>query len=278
LKVSDQMRFPHPVLWDVTDDYASGEFKTGPISVEERIDTGEVTLSYSLELRQPDILELIQQGRARAGFFISCGDTYFSRLIPTDALTGDIRIVSGELSGRVVLRPFVWATQGIPDYRPSALHREFAESPYIVSLGTVLAIGDAATLQVGRDKLASIASIFQLAEDNRVPPFQVALQLDGDRISINAETATHKLLNQMRSRKTASAVLLNSVFLPAVMSVLTTLRQDSNIYEGRRWYRVFTAKMDHLGINIKVDPLQAAQKLLESPLQRIANEFEGDSL
>jgi hypothetical protein len=278
VKISEQMRFPHPVLWDVIDDYAGGAFNTGPISVDERIDTGEVKIGYSLELTQLDILDLIQQGRARAGFFVTCGDTYFSRLIPRDQLSGEILIPAGELSGRVVMRPFVWATQAIVGYHPKVIHGEFSGSPYELTLGSVLAIGDTAVIHVGRDKLASIASIFMLAEDDKVAPYQIALQLDGDRISINAQRDTFRLLNEMRGRKTASAVLLNSVFLPAVMSVLTTLRRDSSVYEGRRWYKVFAAKMDQLAVTSNTDPLEAAQKLLESPLLRVATEFEADSL
>jgi hypothetical protein len=62
------------------------------------------------------------------------------------------------------------------------------------------------------------------------------------------------------------ALLLNGVYLPAVMEVLRNLASERQLYEQRRWYRPFVARCEHLSIDVG-DPslLEDAQKLLSDP-------------
>jgi hypothetical protein len=65
-------------------------------------------------------------------------------------------------------------------------------------------------------------------------------------------------------------VLLNGIYLTAVMDVLAILKDGDGIYEGKRWHTVFAAKIQHLGINITTgDILENSQTLLQSPFTRI---------
>ena len=54
------------------------------------------------------------------------------------------------------------------------------------------------------------------------------------------------------------------------MDVISRLQIDGASLEGRRWYRVFRAKCDDMGIDPSDDtlsPLEVAQELLREPLQ-----------
>jgi len=56
------------------------------------------------------------------------------------------------------------------------------------------------------------------------------------------------------------------------MEVLSSLADDGSRFDGLRWYRVFSAKLDHFGVKpSKAGSLDAAQQLLQSPLGQIVH-------
>ncbi len=68
------------------------------------------------------------------------------------------------------------------------------------------------------------------------------------------------------------SLLLNAVYMPAVMEVVARLQGGNSGFESRKWYRGFRAKCDDLGINPADDtrsPLSVAQKLLREPLKKV---------
>ena len=82
-------------------------------------------------------------------------------------------------------------------------------------------------------------------------------------------------MNRLRGLTIGKPIVLNSVYLPAVMQVLDSLKDGGSTYEGRRWYRVFDAKCTHLGINTDLPDLWSdAQKLLQTPFLEINHNRE----
>jgi hypothetical protein len=269
------MRFPRPVLWSNTDDYASGTFSAPDIKVAERLDTGEVRLTCSLTVSQPEIRDLLTRGQAQAGVFVTCLDTYYNELQPLPPDGGMVRIAEGKLKGRVTLRPVIWSRAPVSDFKSASLHAEFGDGGIDFPQATILALADEVVISVGREKLAPIESIFQLCRNDDVPPDQIALQLDGETIDIMACEATYKKIHSMRGSYPGRAVLLNSIYLPAVMNVLGVLREDGVQYEDRRWKRIFMARLDHLGIDVaSAEPLESAQRVLVSPFGKIVADVQ----
>jgi hypothetical protein len=275
MRVRDAMRFPYPVLWDVTGDYLIGEFSLGGVSVTENLLTGSVAVNYSVELTQPEVRGLVESECARLGAFVTCLDTYYSKFHDLSIHGGTLSLVGGQLMGLVQIRPVAWASTQIDQFEATDLHPEFGDEPQQFSPRAIIGIGEEVRIIVGRDKLAPIASIFDLSISDHVPPQQFAVQLDGDKIVICASGDTHAKLSQMRGTYQHRAVMLNSVYMPAVMSVIAAIQGGETQYEGKRWHAVFTAKATYLGIDLEsADPLAAAQLLLKSPLGRLTNDIE----
>src|SRR5262249_52452931 len=95
------------------------------------------------------------------------------------------------------------------------------------------------------------------------------------RIRIVVGKKTQESIILYRGNTIGRAILLNGVYLPAVMEVLRNLALDPQVYASRRWYRPFVAKCEHLSINI-ADPalLADAQKLLSNPYARLMERQE----
>lgn len=271
MKIDTASRFPHPVLSEDTGDFLMGEFSIS-IQVEERFQPSQVSLSCSVNLTEPTLLREIAEGRARVGLFVTCLDGYLSRLIPVGLTGGKIPFEPGELIGKVALRPLVWACATISEFSLDNCHPEFGGGSIRLEHGAVLGMDDEIIINVGREKLAQMETIFSLAEAPQLEGGRLALELDSDRIKILVASDTYQQLNALRGMALGKSIVLNSVYLPAVMQVLDSLRGGASGFEGRRWHRVFTAKCEHLGIELNnADLWRDAQRLLQMPFCAISN-------
>lgn len=274
MKINDRSRFPHPVLWSVSGDYARGSFHV-EFEGKESLQTGAVTLKFTGALEQKDIAEIIETGRASAGVFVNCLETYYSKLYPIALPSGELQIPGGLLHGRVILRPLIWTTSIINIENSPDIHAEFGRGTHSIPRYGIIAIGDEAVIEIGREKLAKIESVFTLAENNDVPLNQFAVFLDDEKVQIHAPRATYEKIYRLRGTSPSLAILLNSVYLPAVIEVLSCLKENPDEYEHRRWHRVFMSKLNHLGIHIESeDLLPAAQRILNSPFQAIPDDLD----
>lgn len=274
MKLSDRCRFPHPVLWAQSGDYVQGQFAI-TFDGSESLRTGELILEYSVLLDDAGILALLRGEQAAIGVFVTCPETYYSRLISLSHSGGRFSVPGGNLRGRVILRPIVWSAAPATLRDSGNIHHEFGDGEIPIPKGALIAIGDEEVLEVGRDKLANIESIFAMAVNDEVPHNQIAIQLDDEKIQILAARQTYEKIHRLRGTLTSQAIVLNSIYLPAVIDVLSCLKEAPADYEGRRWHRVVMAKLRHLGLDVESgDLLQCAQTILSSPFGTIPDDLE----
>jgi len=275
VKIDAGTRFPHPVLDDENGDYLNGAFAIVITEVAEQHSRSEVTLDYQITLTEPKLREATQSDSAAVGLFVTCRDTYYSRLVPLSLGGARFSFEPGALSGRVVLRPMIWARRQIRDFSLENCHAEYGGGLTTFNTGTVLALADELYIHVGREKLAQIETIFTLARSEELEANMLTVDLDDDKIRILAAGNIFDTVNGMRGLPAGKPIILNSVYLPAVMQVLDSLKGAAASYEGRRWHRVFTAKCDHLQIDMENPDLwKDAQRLLQAPFSDIETHKE----
>lgn len=266
MKISDAMRLPYPILAPFLTDYQSAEFTSTIVEVKEDLVKSSVELTVETKVTDSNLLGLIENGHAVAGIFITGLETYFNE--PRKLALGSDRVIFGlgALKGRVTVRPMIWAERDISDFSSGNFHPEFLGMKFSPKKGALLAVDDEVVIQVGREKLAPIESIFSLKP---VPEFEnrkSVIELDSDKITILVDKVTHEAVVGMRTMEVGRGVLMNALYLPAVMEVLSTIATGTADYTGRRWHDAFIAKCDHLGVNMKSpNLLEDAQKLLEYP-------------
>lgn len=269
MKINNSTRFPYPVMSDFTGDYKKGEFSFSAI-IEERPGNGKLKMDYTVTIDEPKLFHNVQAETAVAGIFINCPDVYYNQLISLESIKGSLEFGPGQLKGRVSIRPFIWAKDSINGYLNNNLHEDYGSVSWDFQPGSVLAIGNEVVINVGHEKLAPMESIFSLAKSAEVPEGEIRVQTDRDTITIFTDDQTYQLLNLLRGTKEGRSVLLNGIYLPAVMEVLSHLRDGYANFTHRKWFRVFNGKCEHLGINYKTGSfLEDAQKLLKAPIKKI---------
>ncbi|MEN5300691.1 hypothetical protein [Pseudomonas sp. TWI628] len=264
MRITEKTRFPHPVLSPSTGDYVSGEFSMD-IQVQENRSTGSVTLEHAITLTEPNIRALIESNQATVGCFIKCGDTFFTSLRTMAWPTGVSDFKPGLLLNRVTFQPIIWLKSDTIQWDAETIHPEFAP-PISLNTGEILAVGEQLVISVGQAKLKPIESIFNLIKSEKLSDGQIKIELNSNQISIQVDTKTFNSIAQLREQKNGKAILLNAIYLPAVMEVLDILR-CADEYESFRWHQPFLAKCDDKGIRIdeSMSIFNAAQLLLEYP-------------
>lgn len=269
MRLTEYSRFPHPVLTRESNDFSIGGFDVA-FSVIEKPETGALTIDYQITLTEREIQTLVASGRAVVGCFVECQDTYFTELRRLSWPRGIIDFAPGALLHRVTLRPFIWPQSDVPEWHPEHAHPEF-EPPLSVAAGDPIAIGPEYVLSVGQAKFAPLESIFELRKAENVPDGYFKVDPDADRIAILTAPDTFDTISLLREQRSGLPLLLNAIYLPAVMEVLDIVRAGSTDYSDRRWYSAFSAKCDAKGIDLESAQslLETAQELLEKPAQHL---------
>lgn len=265
MKLSPDSRFPHPVLSPDTSDYRNALFELDLV-YEEDFQRGTLTLSCTPTIRCASVEDLMRRDLVSRSLVIACRDTYYREIHDLDE-TGRVALPLDHFFGRVEVTPLLVAKTQIPKYTSTDLSQEF-QQPITFNVGDLVGYAPTMFITVGRLKLEKFDSIFQLSEVDDLPAGEVAVDVDDDKIQIQVNPATKLTIDGLRVNATGQRVLLSTVYLPAVMEVLSILAADSGAGSGKRWREVFTAKCDQLSINPeKSEFLRDAQRLLQYPIQ-----------
>jgi hypothetical protein len=268
MKLTEHMRYPHPVLSEYSSDYLTGEFRC---AFEQQMTADEeLKLVADLALNSRELRALIEKQQASVGYFVVCRRTYFNFLQEASLGQSEKYFDAKQLFGTVTIRPVVWTLSPVSNFSSPLIHKEFGST---VSLprGSVIALGPEFRFSMDKKKFKPFESIFELAADDAVEPGMFSVDPSAEKITILAEQKTYSDLNDMRNLSTGKDLLLNAVYMPAIMDVVAALQSDKAGFDGKGWYRIFKAKCDDLGIDLSspnCDPLDVAQKLLRAPLKK----------
>jgi len=260
------MNFPHPVLANWRDDFKESQFSVDVSYREDKAD-GRLELSFTGALDCPAINALVTGGKAMLGCFVVCRATGVRRLVELGTLPSSYTFGRGELLDTVNLRPLVWMISNVSDWSPVGVHDEFS-SPQMLRKGDIVAMAEELTIEVRKDDLPALETIFDLNVNDQLPKGQFEVHTMRDRITIQACRDTYNLVELLRATQGASAsVVMNSLYIPVVMSVLTEIaRSGAEQFEEYRWLEPFRRRYVKLDITPSVDTaFQDAHKLLDSP-------------
>lgn len=272
MRIKQSASFPYPVLSDHTGDYTEKKFHLSLIP-QEQAGAGNVFLGGNLYLNDESILRLIETGKASAGLMIHCGDTYLDEFEATSIGEINIDLSNGKVRGKVYVRGVVVAQQDDVKLDSPAISSEFSDEDKRVSCGDLLAMSDELSFEAGLEKLAPMESIFRLKRQDELKEGFFQLDLDGESIDILVGPSLHQFFSLLREQP-AKDTLLSALYLPVVMSVLETMK-DEPAYEDRRWHNIMHARCSAEGIELKsADLVETAQRLLDYPLGSFQKVFE----
>ena len=270
MKISEDTSYPYPVLAPWSSDI-DGFTMDSSIKFRESADTRQLSVFCETTMNHPDITRLILDGDVAFGCFVKCQDTGFRRLQPFGFPSGVHHFAPGALLGRVQFRPIIWAVKPLIGYNPQGAHAEFIGG-YDIYPGQIIALDEEQFVDVVRLPLASFESIFEIEASSLLDTGCFEVDMLCERIMIRVSEETFTLIQLMRqSDDVARTVIMNSLYVPVVMEILSQLKTGVEQFESYRWYFSFLSRCEQMGVSFNgVNLLDDAQKLLSKPFLRLS--------
>lgn len=272
MKLNADMLFAHPVL-----SATSNDFKDSLFDADFTVKVGDsdnLDIVASIALKCPDLEKLVNDGSAGSGFYLICPQTYENRLIEMAPGSKLHRYRAADFFGTIRLRPVIWSKTAQVGWQSNYLHPEYGGAADFPA-AAILAVGEEQRFSVDRERLKPFESIFSLAALDGLPAGQIAVDTEPAKITIKVHSQTKESIEGLRNSPSGRNVLLNSVYLPALMQVLSEVSRDRGAAENRSWFRIFEAKCAAANIDLgNPDFLRDAQRLLGLPFLKIEAEKE----
>lgn len=269
MKINDQLRFVHPVLSPVTGDF--GEFNLDlEVQISEVPSTGELSLSCIITTQHEDFNRALSDGVIACYGNLVCRNTYYNEFHSLNEKITNINIQPGLLRGRTSLRTICTAKNQIDVSSWKNIHHEFDKNSCLISEYSLIGLSDEYVFEVGLDKLQPFESIFRLIKDDALNEDTIAVDVDKQYIRIAAPTKLYRSINALRNTPPTRDILLNSIYFSATMEVLSLIQSEPNAFDDKWWYRVFSARCNHLGIDLEnQEILKSTQILLNQSLGKL---------
>jgi hypothetical protein len=274
MKLDNYMRYPHPVLSEQSRDYTKGEFRCA--FQQNMTQDGQLRLVADLRIDSKELEELIQIQAASIGYFVVCRPTYFNHLQLASLGRSEKFFDAHKFFGAVTIRPVLYTLRRIENYSSPVIDTEFGAG-FAISKGAIIALGPEFRFSMDQKKYKPFDSIFELAKSDDVLPHMFRVDHDRDRITILAREETYNSISAIRDMNRGKDVIMNTVYLPAIVEVVSRLQTGGLNLDGRKWYRIFKAKCDDLGVNPadpNVSPLDLSQQLLRGPFAKTISLME----
>jgi hypothetical protein len=267
--------FPYPVLRPGSDDYRDSDIQATShfeYSETSAVITAEVDFVLSVE----ELKALVDDGRAEYVAVFSCRDTYFRQSVASNDPVIRASFPSGDLRGEVIVYPYIFAAKEIENFTCPWINDEFGTGPFSFPSGAVLALDAPQSIYIDRDAFKPISSCFVLVKSESVPDNEWQIRAENDKVQIAVSPGLKARIDLARNSKENRAILINSIYLGAVMQCLSILKTDNGSGE-LRWANIFRQRMGDQAIDLaKHDESWIAQQLMRHPVSLIDRYFFGE--
>ena len=272
--------FPFPVLRRVgspiDSDYPGYDFQATVFS-SVTSNGLSIEIQVSFELRQPDILKLIEDGKAKYGCLVVSPTTLYRRMFMTKQPSIKHTFAPGEIDDVVEIRPCVVAVKDIQDYVSTDFNEEFEDDAFDIQAGSPMAQDQTIAFPATQEYLRPITSVFDIIPDTDQSKGRYDIRLD-ERVQLIMHPDDARLLVAARGNSDHQSSIMTSFYLPVVMHALSEIvrsSEDVSEDDAELWRRVFNFKLAEHDVSIEKltdgQPtiLQVAQQLLEDPLRHL---------
>lgn len=268
---------PYPVLGRA-DDFTESQFQSFvETSIRQIAGEDRLVLEYKFLMSSPELLDIIESGKAQYALDIECADTLFRRVVPCEP-SGDIVFEAGELYGRIEILPCVLARESISGFSATDINPEFGSSAFSFAPGDLYAIDDLQIRFIEFDRL-KLESLVRAAVDDSLPPYEYRIDLKSDCITISMGVSCKRVFDAYRGNRELAPFLAMSLYKDCLHAALDKLcRADSD--NDERWARALQERLARDGIRLSADEdydsiASHAQKLVANiGIQRLAKNVD----
>ena len=269
MRFDPKKSFGYPVLRKDSSDYVNADISTSIELLETRDSSHVYEIEYHVMIGVRDIKDAIRSRDLSLVVSLFCPKTLYSASFVTQDLTGRMPIDMRNIKGDLFIEVEVVVNSNTFNLKSDKFNPEFSElsDSCVLKRGDLVAQGWPEKLFIEREVFQSVISLFQWAPDDEMSDGVWKLLAKKDSIQIVANQNQIRHLTSAQLTKDGRAVLLNSIILPAIIQLISTVIAEE-FDDSALWFKVLEQKLQSIGetINENSDPIVLAQKLLKFPL------------
>lgn len=264
MKFDKNKAFPYPVLRPYCDDYVDVDFQT---TIEFVISKESVVAKASYAISSEELVDEIDKGNAIYVSIVSCRDTYFRAVLTSKEPKFEQAFDVGCLRGEVRVDPYIVAVKNIEEFHSPDINPEFGSGNFSFSPGDVLAQDETQVFYIERDLFKPLSAVVDLVKSDLLVGGEWQVNLDENHIQIVVSASMKESIDNARNDKSKQAILINSLYAPAITHALQMLKQGPDAYENQRWAQVITMKLHNFGWELtEHEAYILTQRLMKHPL------------
>ncbi|NLK00341.1 MAG: hypothetical protein GX318_03755 [Clostridia bacterium] len=236
------------------------------------------------------LLKYIHMKKFCYALHIECAVTRYRNLFKSFSRKMLFNILSDKLDGKVEVCPMIISAEHVNSYRNEMFNPDYGDITFIIKKGDILAVDRNIVFSADKkiDPLRKISSIFTIGLNRspNAPPIDIDAM--GNRVVVLMNKENFERYRILKLDQNMHSTLACVTAFPALISLLETLK--SNIqedearigdYEGLRWFRVISNKLNELGVNVhdgdllNESSLKIAQELIGNQLTGSLKNLEG---
>ncbi|WP_027127959.1 hypothetical protein [Fusobacterium perfoetens] len=267
--------FPHPVLWEKTDDYINSEFSS---IVEIKREIRSIKLQVGFKLKNKELEKMLSEEKIEYVIHIECPRTSYRKIIATSDKLVVETIKDENILGKIQISTFIVAKQELINYSNLNFNQDYFGIKFNLQKGTILAIGNQYRLEVEKEKeeLGTIPSIFTICKRETEEEIGMGIEYNSEKIKISLNKSDYENYNQLvlNTSKNRDSINIGIIF-PALIYVLEHLKLEFEEIENNdyRWFRALKHIFKNYNYELTKETLEEdsivlAQKLLSYPLGR----------
>jgi hypothetical protein len=262
--------FGYPVLRENSEDYLDSTIKTSFTLTQVPESNSEFFLDYDVVIGVDEIIESINSRDLILIISCFCPKTLHSISINSFDLNGRSLIDMRDFRGDIRIETEIVVNSNEYLLNSKKFHQEYGVNTFTLTRGQVVAQAWPEKVFVEREIFTSISSLFQWSTNDELEDGLWKMVVTPSKIKIQINQKQRNLLINSSNSKEGRAVLLNSIFFPALIQLINyAIAGDYD--ENDVWFRVIEVKLSSMNkvIGPNSDPIELAQSLLKKPLSNL---------
>jgi len=273
-----QRNYPYPVLTPF--EVADKNYKFNcDLVVEEEVQLSILRFQTNFILKNKVLQQLINEEKAVFALHLECPST-MQRLLFTSFSPKDTFEVNVSLLNKTVdINFFILANSDITGYENIEIDKYSEGFSFSLAKGDTLAIGVPETLEIQKEPIIEMNSIFELVITTNKNAKPLTIDLSGEKIRIHLTKANFELMAHLHTATLSKAdtILAAIYYTPAMVEALYHIkevyeaRDDMRIEEIRdtAWFKSIKARLHSISIDIESLPsdnlVGIAHEMLDDP-------------
>ncbi len=266
----------YPILMADDDDYIDSYYDA---KLDYEKEFNQLSIELELSLKNDKLKEMIDDGSASYVIHFECPLLSFRDYIETNDAHAKRKIDMNRIADSLEVSTYIVAKRNLEKYRNEKFNWAFGDEGFDISKGNILAIGPSYTIEVDRakDGLRKLPDVIQIKEYDNDDRKEIMVILDGPIITIMVSKLVKDIYFNMGKGEYFNTIL-SMIMIPAMIQVLTNMKENEDGYSGYAWYKVIEKLLNQNGISVeqldvqsasgKYSVYEIAQKIFKSPIEK----------